>query len=263
MEEMTIDLKNLVYRILKKWRQLVLVMLICAAVFTLVGGVNSIVARNEAKAKLEAQMAAGGPAEGEQLVVVPALQLVSVTNIVLGAFVGAFVICGWVAVPYFVSGKLRTKGDMKDGFGVTLLGSVRRTKVKEQKFDKVDRWLEKTFFSEKEGFSEADRIGMICTDIKLAAQRAQMKKLYLTGAADDSECKELMELLSGKLEDSLGEVSYGKSVVYDAGSLEILVESDGVVLVERVDASDYADIERELEFCKRYEIPVIGCVVVE
>ena len=78
----------------------------------------------------EEQIASGGPAEGEKEVVVPSVQWVSVTNVVLGAFVGAFVVCGWVAVPYLVSGKLRTKGDLKEGYGVTLLGSVRKTKIK-------------------------------------------------------------------------------------------------------------------------------------
>lgn len=98
--------------------------------------------------------------------------------------------------------------------------------------------------------------------IKLVAKLGQMKKLYLTSAADDKESKALIDLLSEKLEESLGKVSYGKTVVYDSESLENLVEADGVVLVERADVSGYAD-ERELEFCKRYEISVIGCVMVE
>lgn len=263
MEEMTINLKDLIYRILKKWRQLILLMLIGAVLLTVLGGVKSYQAAEEAKVKREEQIAAGGPKEGEKEIVVPAVQWVSVTNIVLGAFVGAFVVCGFVAVPYLVSGKLRTKGDLKDAYGVTLLGSVRKTKIKKRVFNQVDHWLEKVFYPKKKGFSEENRIEMICTDIKLAAKRGQMKTLYLTGAADDKESKELMDMLSEKLEESLSKVSYGKSVVYDSESLENLVEADGVVLVERVDASGYVDIERELEFCKRYEIPVIGCVVVE
>ena len=52
-----------------------------------------------------------------------------------------------------------------------------------------------------------------------------------------------MDLLSKKLGGCLGKVSYGKSVVYDSRSLENLVEADGVILVERVDVSGYADIE--------------------
>lgn len=98
---------------------------------------------------------------------------------------------------------------------------------------------------------------------KLVAKLGQMKKLYLTSAADDKESKALIDLLSEKLEESLGKVSYGKTVVYDSESLENLVEADGVVLVERADVSGYADFERELEFCKRYEISGSGCVMVE
>ena len=58
-------------------------------------------------------------------------------------------------------------------------------------------------------------------------------------------------------------ICQGKSVVYDPESLERMVSADGVVLVEMVDASPYADIQKELELCKMYKIPVIGSVVLE
>ena len=54
------------WRILKKWRQLVLLMLIGAVLLTVLGGVKSYQAAEDAKVKREEQIAAGGPAEGEK-----------------------------------------------------------------------------------------------------------------------------------------------------------------------------------------------------
>ena len=52
-------------------------------------------------------------------------------------------------------------------------------------------------------------------------------------------------------------------MIYDPNSLQCMVGADGVVLFERMDHSPYAEIEKELEICKRYNVPVIGCVVIE
>lgn len=104
---------------------------------------------------------------------------------------------------------------------------------------------------------------MICTDIKLAVKKAGIKNIFLTGVCGDAQTEELKKLFEDKLKTAMEEVSCGKSVVYNPDALERLAEAGGVVLFERVDVSAYSDIAKELELCKRYEIPVIGCVVVE
>lgn len=258
MEDMDISVKDLIRRILLKWRGLLVWMFIFGVLLTVFGGVQSYREVQNAQLLYDQQAAAGGPAEGETWVVVPQVQWFSVSKLVMGVLVGAVVVCIVVLVRYLMAANLRVKEDMKEAFGVTLLGAVCDKEAHDKK-NKVDALIEQFFYPQKEGFSQDAQIDMICTDIKLAMKKANMKNIFLTGACDDAQAEEWKVLLAGKLDH----VDCGKSVVYNPQSLETLVESDGVVLVERVDASAYVDIQKELEFCERYEIPVIGCIVIE
>ena len=41
-----------------------------------------------------------------------------------------------------------------------------------------------------------------------------------------------------------------------------LEAAEGVVLIEKLFATTYNDFEKELQLCKRLNVPVVGCIVV-
>lgn len=195
--------------------------------------------------------------------VIPQAKVISLKYMVLGAFVGAFLACCFIAFRYLIAGALRVKEDLEEVFKTPLLGSLTVTDVGHRFLGQIDGWIVSLFAGRRPKFSEEERIEMICAGIRIAAQKADMQSVYLTSACHDEKSEQIRELLCDKLQGEVKTIAHGKSVVYDPESLERMVASDGVVLVEMVDASLYADLQKELELCKMYKIPVIGSVVLE
>lgn len=194
---------------------------------------------------------------------VPQVKVVNLKYILLGAFVGAFLACCFVAFKYLISAALRVKEDLEEVFGIPLLGSLTVSDVNHRFLWQIDRLVLGLFAGRRPKFSEEERVEMICAGIRIAAGKAGMQSVYLTGVCHDEKSAQIREMLCDKLRSEVKEISHGKSVVYDPGSLESMVSADGVVLVEMVDASMYTDLQKELELCKMYKIPVIGSVVLE
>lgn len=193
----------------------------------------------------------------------PQANVISLKYILLGAFVGVFLACCWIAFRYLIAGALRVKDDLEEVFGTPLLGSLTVSDVGNRFLGQIDRFIVALFAGGRPKFSEEERIEMICAGIRIAAQKADMQSVYVTSACHDEKSEQIRELLCDKLQGEVKTIGQGKSVVYDPESLERMVSSDGVVLVEMVDGSLYADMLKELELCKMYKIPVIGSVVLE
>lgn len=58
-------------------------------------------------------------------------------------------------------------------------------------------------------------------------------------------------------------IRFEELAIYSPKALETMLNSEGIVLVERIGKSKFVDINKELEYCKRYDIPVLGCVIIE
>lgn len=188
-------------------------------------------------------------------------KLISGKYIALGLLIGLILVIVCMAIGYACRRKLRVKEDVEELYQVPLLGFLDADK-KGRLNGPVCRGINKLFYRRDAKLSREERMRMICAGIRLAAEKAGMQSVYLTGSAGDAESEQLMEWLSKQLKDSVAAVSYGKSIVYDPESLEKMTESDGVVLIERVDTSTYTDIERETELCSTYEVSVIGGIVI-
>ncbi len=164
--------------------------------------------------------------------------------IILGLFLGVVLACGYILLRYIFSKNLRVKDDLEDAFHIPTLGYI-PLKGKRQRF------------------TREERMEMICAGIRIAVQKADLKNIYFTGTAGDGESEKVMEQMQEALADCGAQVSSGRDVACDPASLEQMTASDGVVFVERVDRSPYADIQKEVELCQMYNVPVIGSVVIE
>ena len=74
-DEITVDIKDLLLRICLKWRLILIWMLAGCVLFSGYGLIQSAREVSTARHHLEEQMAAGGPIEGEELIIVPKLQI--------------------------------------------------------------------------------------------------------------------------------------------------------------------------------------------
>lgn len=182
MNNMEINLKDLMKKILKHWRILLVSMLVCAILATLVGGFMSQQKADEAEKALAEQIANGGPKEGEEEIVVPEVVFVSATNIVIGLLVGAVLVAGCVVISYAMTSKLRCASDMSQGFSVSVMEIIKLDRKKKW-FGFLDRAID-ACFREGKKIPKDTNIQIISTDIALAMKKKGIQAICFTGNAN-------------------------------------------------------------------------------
>lgn len=181
---------------------------------------------------------------------VPEITYVNVKYIVIGFFLGIVVACGWMMFKYIVSGNLRMVRDVQEVFGIAVLGCITTKK-------------HKVFKKPYDAFSEEEQVEMIVSGMQIVAEKEHMKSFYVTGTATSTCCMEVCKKIQEAAMNRGITCKDGKSVIYDPKSAEEMAKTDGVVLVEQIDVSNYEEIAREKELSKKYHVPVVGCVVIE
>lgn len=87
MNEVLIDVKDWIRRILLKWKSILIAMVVGGTLFAGIAGIQF--------------------------------------QMIIGILIGAIVVIAYVSVKYFITGKLRVKEDLPESFKVVLLGSVK------------------------------------------------------------------------------------------------------------------------------------------
>lgn len=261
MNNAEINLKDLLKKILQQWRLLLIAMLVCAIAFTVVGGFVSLHKAHEAEKALAEQIANGGPKEGEEKIVVPKVVFVSVANIAFGLLVGVVLIVVYVTVMYATTSKLRCAADVECGHAVSVIGVIKLDREK-KRFDFVDSAID-AFFSEEKNVPKGTNIKIISTDIAASMQKNGIQTVFFTGNAERKTLQPVIKALKSSDKESQLTISFEELAIYSPEALKVMLKSGGVVLCETIQKSKVADISKELEYCKRYDIPVLGCIVIE
>lgn len=201
---------------------------------------------------------------------IPIPRKVNPKYIVLGAFVGLIIGCGWIVLMAMLCGKLLTGDDIEAQYGLSQLGVWRASHPRKKIFGFIDRWLIRLLDSKGAQFSPEESLEMIAAGIRISARKNSWKTIYLTSTANDELTQESLSKLAEKLtgmitksSDSFTNVSYGKSIVYDPESLENFSNADAAVLIEKVDTSKMSEIHSEYALCQKYDVPVIGYVTLK
>jgi len=167
-----------------------------------------------------------------------------------------------IAFSALLSGKLLNPEDVKNRFGLRVVGQLPSARVKKP-FAFISRW-----FSAFGGITtkpeDYDRLAkMIGTSIKsdLASRKeaADWKKLAFTGTVSAEEMEQAVSAM-GLSKDYT--VICAPDVLTSAESIEKLSEADCVVLMEKQEVSALADISKELEALRAWNKTVLGAVVV-
>lgn len=259
MEEYEVDLKDLLYRIAMKWRQMLVAFVVVGVLFGVGSGVKSFIDVKNSETALAEQKKQGGPKEGEELVVVPELKIVNVTNIVLGGFIGAFVIALIPAMGYFTSKKLRYKDDLKDLFGIHTIASYPNYQRLCKDDSKVDCAICKFFWKDELRITDKEQISVAVTDCVMAmVQKGYKSVCFISSVADEfDKMNEIVNMLSQVVETCILE----KPILSSGKALQSIQKYDCVVLAEKIDQSYYEDVIRELEYCERFNVPVLGSII--
>ena len=251
--EQEIDLRDLLFHILYRWRSIVLTgVLICGL------AIGYAFVENAGKFFGEAQIGQADGAEGTEGAADAnaADKADPVKNGVLGFAGGAFLLIFFYATGYVFSDKIRGERELRERYGYNLLGTL--PKIRKRGFlSGIDRMLEKLEGS-AEPITEEEAYWIIAINIINLAKTGGT--FLVTGTVALEKLQEITEVLSAQVENVT--LMSCANMNRTASSLEALAECDAVVLVEERGRSLRREIHREHESIAALEKVVVGYVAI-
>lgn len=251
--EQEIDLRDLLFHILYRWRSIVLTgVLICglAIGYAFVG--------NEGKFFGEAQIGQADGAEGTEGAADAnaADKADPVKYGVIGFAGGILLLIFLYAAGYVFSDKIRGERELRERYGYNLLGTL--PKIRKRVFlPGIDRMLEKLEGS-AEPITEEEAYWIIAINIINLAKTGGT--FLVTGTVALEKLQEITEVLSAQVENVT--LMSCANMNRTASTLEALAECDAVILVEERGRSLRREIHREHESIAALEKVVVGYVAV-
>ncbi len=173
----------------------------------------------------------------------------------IGGVGGAFLVAFYFCMIYVLSGKIHTDEELKDRFGIKILG-VFSLPVKTGIFSSIDRWLERL---EGKAVRPTDQEVLERIGLNIGNYAGPAKKVLITGTVMEDRLEELAGLLSELLPEI--QLISGGDMNREPDTLRLLAECEAVVLVEEREISSYQKIQKEKEAIDALKKPVLGCIV--
>ena len=176
--------------------------------------------------------------------------------VVLGGAVGVFLMAFAYCVVYLMSDKIHSEKDLKSRFGIKILGVMPGSGVGEHTFF-IDQWLYRLEGRNCSGQMEP-AYDLAAANLKNYAGGA--KNLLLTGTVGEEQMKELAQSLSRRLPGFV--LTVGKNMAEDVDTRKKLPDCDGVILVEKAEASRAGAVQQEIEMIGNVGKEIVGAVVI-
>ena len=183
--------------------------------------------------------------------------------VLLGGIVGLFISCVWIILKYMLSGKLRSKEEIQELFGLRVLGSLERENSEKNFRNPIDRKIE--ICRKHEHWDADEQRKFVASNLKMACRKNGLTQLYITTSLQRLDEKELQEIqaLLEELRIQGIEAAFGENIVYDVENFEQMAANKNVVLVEKVGNSEFVLIEKEMVMCEEQGLNLVGTIVIE
>lgn len=175
---------------------------------------------------------------------------------VLGLLAGAFLFALVVCVAFVLNGKLKSDNDLKDRFGLKLLGAFAQKRTK-RSLSRVDDWLDR--LEGRENISDDLAYEMIAANINNLVDKGS--SVFLTGAVKEDTLQDLVM----KLKETLPEfkLGFGADMTREVSTLREISEYDTIILVESRAESRLRKIEKEVDTIINMKKNVIGYIILD
>ena len=270
-DEQEIDLKDLLFNILYKWRSL-LGAAVLVGVLAMGYAAQYNAALPEKKAGIQEQLdeqkqLLGALGEGQSADPIQkeinrlqesldGLKSAGIPKYGLLGFGGGLaVLIFFYGMGYVCSDRLRGERELREKYGYYMLGQL-PPKRKKRFLSGLDRLLQRLAGVSVE-MTEDDAYWIISINIINLAKSGGM--FLVTGTVGAERLQEVAEALSARLEEVT--LVAGADMNATASTLEMLAECDAVILVEERGRSLRAKIHEEHESIAALEKPVIGYVI--
>ena len=261
-----INLIDLMFYCLKKWRWIV----VCMVLFAVIAGTykyQATITDNQAKKELQAQQAIGEAVEGEKTVESEPIVFgdpvsSAITSAIIGLIGGVCMCCLLLYMNYLMSGKLKDISNFQQRFGMPLLGVVRKNETKKRLFGFVDRWIGKWEEGPCARIPRKEQMKIAAVNVKSAIHRnseEKIKRVMLAGSVAGNDVMEICEQLA----EEIGEVAFSpyRQIVFHAAALEKLEYYEGVLFIEKKGESYERIIRQERKSALDRNVKVLGIII--
>lgn len=172
---------------------------------------------------------------------------------VVGFLGGAFMVAALACVGFVIGDKVYSAEELKNRFGLMLLGKV---SLKSKK-GCIERLLDRM-----EDRGKTEEQGALAVAVANVANHCPKQGVLLVaGTAADADMEKVVAALTQALPGRT--VISGGSLLESLTAIEALPKCDAVVLVERCGYSRYSQVSAQLEAIKGVDKQLLGCVVLE
>lgn len=182
--------------------------------------------------------------KNEIVELLPEIESISVKKGIIVVAAGMIGMIMLYILKFVFSGKIQFSDDIAVSYGLFQFGNIQ---------------IDKKFVNKK-GQAYQDQIDKVCEAIRLYCVSRNIDKLLIYGGIDLTDIEQINEIKEGlkKHQISVEVVSYKQDA---SNALKMAVENKNVVIVEAVDESKYRDVELQLAMLEKYDVNVIGGVV--
>lgn len=174
---------------------------------------------------------------------------------ILGGVLGAFLVVFFVCVAFLMSDKLVSARELKRRYGVPVLGVFSRQP--KGAFAFIDRFINSLESGKSQEMEEKQLFEVAAANAENHME--SVREILLIGTVDEAMLEMVRDGLAGNLRGV--SLTVGGDLGRSADAIRKVPGCDGVILVEKRNASGFAAIEQELDVVRSLEKPVIGCMV--
>lgn len=187
----------------------------------------------------------------------------SLKYLILGAFVGIFLVCAVIACRVIFTAKLQNSEEIRSLYGVRLLGEVNTSTMKKRFLSVIDNKLLAIKDRRKKKLTMEQQIKIVCANIAISCKQQGIDCIYMTGSEYEHIDKKVLDMLKKELTAQNVQVKEGVNMFYDASSLKQGTDIGNILFVEQKNQSIYNEISNEINLMKEQENNILGVVVLD
>lgn len=180
---------------------------------------------------------------------------------ILGAFLGAFLMSVWTVCKIFFTVKLQNSEEICTLYKVRLLGEIKIQPKKKYFLSAIDDKLLEIKNRKKKKLSTEQQVKMVSAKIALSCQQNKAECIYMTGSEYENADVAILDMLKKELIMQGIQVKEGGNIFYDAESLKEGTAVGNLLFVEQKKQSIYSEISNELNLAKEQNNNILGIVV--
>lgn len=261
-----INLIDLMFFCLKRWRWIVVGVIIFAAL----AGVykyQATIEDNQVKRKEQIKQDMDEPVEGEAEVESEPIVFENPTSsavkfAIVGIISGAFLVCAIFGMNYIMSGKLQNESNFQKKFGMPLLGVIRKNQTKKRIFGFVDKWINRLEEGPCAKIPRNEQIKIAAVNVQSVIQRnmdEKIKRVMIAGTVASDDVIEICE----RIAEEIGDVIFSpfRQILFYAAALKKLEYYEGILFIEEKGKAYEKLIKKEKELAVDRNVKVLGVVV--